>query len=159
MLITSVGGLSKRQMTRQFNTTRSLKAVNDNCTIDSAYMPQFELRPATEDYELRVPLLPDNFYPARKSATHQEALEPVMRPEISIVSGDGTHIASPSAMSEVVDNHAMDLDPYDLTAKVQAAASKIVGIPVEKLNEPGLLKELWNGLLDDLLGAKRADKS
>jgi len=146
-------------MTRQFNTARSLKAVNDNSTIDSAYMPQFELRPATEDYELRVPLLPDNFYPARKSATHQEALEPVMRPEISIVSGDGTHIASPSAMSEVVDNHAMDLDPYDLTAKVQAAASKIVGIPVEKLNEPGLLKELWNGLLDDLLGAKRADKS
>jgi len=51
------------------------------------------------------------------------------------------------------------LIPYDLTAKVQAAASKIVGIPVEKLNEPGLLKELWNGLLDDLLGAKRADKS
>lgn len=122
-------------------------------------MPQLELTPASNNYEMRVPLLPDNFYPARRSAAHQEAIEPVIRPEISLMSGDGTNIASPSAMSEVVDNYAVDLDPYDLTAKVQAAASKMTGIPVEKLNEPGMLKELWNGVLDDVLGAKKPGKA
>lgn len=82
-----------------------------------------------------------------------------MRPEISVVSSADTHIAGPSAMSEVVDNHAMDIDPFDLTSKVHAAASKIVGVPVEKMNEPGMLSELWNGFLDDLTGAKKVGKA
>ncbi|MCJ1361549.1 hypothetical protein MMC16_000649 [Acarospora aff. strigata] len=146
------------QLTRHFNTTRALKSVNDSSTIDFAYMPQFELDLSSNEQQIRVPLLPDNYYPTRKSAALQEAIEPVMRPEISVMSGETAHIAGPSAMSEVVDNHAMDLDPYDLTSKVHTAASKIVGVPVEKLNEPGVLTELWNGLLDDLLG-KRASKA
>lgn len=82
-----------------------------------------------------------------------------MRPEISVVSSGDTHIAGPSAISEVVDNHAMDIDPFDLTSKVHAAASKIVGVPVEKMNEPGMLSELWNGFLDDLTGAKKVGKT
>ena len=122
-------------------------------------MPQFELGDEQDDHQLRVPLLPDNYYPARKSAAHQEALEPVMRPEISVMSGEDAHIAGPSAMSEVVDNHAMEIDPYNLTSKVQAAASKMAGFTVEKMNEPGMLRELWNGLLDDLTGSKKVGKA
>ena len=154
----SPGSPAEPQLTRHFNTTRALKSVNDSSTIDFAYMPQFELDLSSNEQQIRVPLLPDNYYPTRKSAALQEAIEPVMRPEISVMSGETAHIAGPSAMSEVVDNHAMDLDPYDLTSKVHTAASKIVGVPVEKLNEPGVLTELWNGLLDDLLG-KRASKA
>jgi len=71
------------------------------------------------------------------------------------VSADSTYIASPSVMSEVTDNHAIELDPYDLTSKVTAAAAKMAGMPVEKLKEPGVAKELWDGLLDDLLGSKK----
>lgn len=139
-------------MTRHFNTSRSLKAVNDSSTIDFAYLPEFERDSNDRAGQIRVPLLPDNYYPARNTAALKDAVEPVMRPEISIVSDRATPVAS--AMSEVVDNHAVDLDPYDLTSKVHAAASKITGIPVEKVNEPGMIRQLWNGFLDDLLGEK-----
>ena len=81
-------------------------------------------------------------------------MEPVIRPEISTVSADSTHIASPSAMSEVTDNHAIELDPYDLTAKVNAAAKKMSELPAEKLKDVGVLKELWMGFLDDMFGRK-----
>ena len=81
-------------------------------------------------------------------------MESVIRPEISTVSADSTHIASPSAMSEVTDNHAIELDPYDLTAKVTAAAKKMGELPADKLREAGVVKELWMGLLDDLMGGK-----
>ena len=81
-------------------------------------------------------------------------MESVIRPEISTVSADSTHIASPSAMSEVTDNHAIELDPYDLTAKVAAAAKKMGELPADKLREAGVVKELWMGLLDDFMGRK-----
>lgn len=144
---------------RHFNTTRALKSVNDSSTIDFAYMPQFELAPDEDSHQIRVPLLPDNYYPARKSAALQEAVEPVMRPEISVMAGEDTHIAGPSAMSEVVDNHAMEIDPYNLTSKVHAAASKMIGFPVDNMKEPGMLRELWNGFLDDLTGATKVGKA
>ena len=108
---------------------------------------------------MRIPLLPNNFFPPRRSIAHQEAVESVIRPEISTVSADGTHIASPSAMSEVTDNHAVELDPYDLTAKVNAAAKQMGELPAEKLKEVGVIKELWLGFLDDLLGGRKVGKA
>ena len=62
-------------------------------------------------------------------------------------------------MSEVTDNHAIDLNPFNLTTQVTNAASRMTGVPAEKLKEPGMIKELWNGLLDDLLGAKKVAKA
>lgn len=118
-------------------------------------MPQYELMEPKHAEIIRIPLLPNNFFPPRRSQAHQEAIESVIRPEISTVSADSTHIASPSAMSEVTDNHAIELDPYNLTSKVTAAAAKMAGMPVEKLKEPGVVKELWNGFLDDLLGSRK----
>lgn len=122
-------------------------------------MPQYELAPPPESDIVRIPLLPDNFFPARRSEALQEAVEHVIRPEISTVSGASTHIASPSAMSEVTDNHSIELDPYELVNKVQAAAAKMTGLPVEELKEPGVMKKLWDGLLDDLLGARKIQKA
>ena len=75
-----------------------------------------------------------------------------MRPQISTVSADSTHIQSPSAMSEVTDNHAAELDPYDLSNKVTAAASKIAEMPMK---EAGAMRELFSGFLDDLFGSKQ----
>lgn len=86
-------------------------------------------------------------------------MESVIRPEISTVSADGTHVASPSAMSEVTDNHAIELDPYDLTTKVTAAAQKMGELPAEKLKEAGVVKELWMGLLDDLMGGRKVSRA
>lgn len=140
---------------RSFHTTRSVKAFLDNSSIDFAYMPQFELEEPTQPEIMRIPLLPNNYTTPRNGDLGQQAIEPVIRPEISTVSADSTHIDSPSAMSEVTDNHSVELDPYDLTSKVTTAASKMAGRPVSTLKESGTVTQLWNGVLDDLLGSKK----
>ena len=140
---------------RSLQTTRSRNAPKDNSPIDYAFMPKYEIMEPKQPEIMRIPLLPNNFFPPRRSEAHQEAIESVIRPEISTVSADSTHIASPSAMSEVTDNHAIELDPYDLTSKVTAAAARMAGMPVEKLKEPGAVQEIWGGFLDDLLGSKK----
>lgn len=119
-------------------------------------MPQFELEEPSHPEILRIPLLPNNYSSPPDDRTAPEAITPVIRPEISTVSADSTHIDSPSAMSEVTDNHAMVLDPYNLTSKVTAAAAKMTGVP-EK--EPGLIRELWTSILDDVFGSKKLTKA
>lgn len=51
--------------TRQFNTSRSLKAVNDTSTIDFAYLPDFDPDAglSARGPSVRVPLLPESLYP------------------------------------------------------------------------------------------------
>ena len=61
--------------TRQFNTSRSLKAVNDSSTIDFAFLPDFD--PDTglnAGPAVRVPLLPASLYPqsTKTSYTKEE---------------------------------------------------------------------------------------
>lgn len=143
-----------------FQIPQFVKAVRDYSTVDSCYMPHFEIDKQAYPEIRRIPLLPDNDSNDGAKAARQEAMtETVVRPEISTVSADGTHIDCPSAMSEVTDNHAIELDPYDLTNKVKAATAKTMAIMrVDKVKEPGVLAELWNSLLDDLLGSKKLDK-
>ena len=123
-------------------------------------MPRFEIEPHSYPEIVRIPLLPDNSSPLRNDEHDavRQVFEVVVRPQISTVSADGTHIDCPSAMSEVTDNHSIELDPYDLTGKVAAAAAKVAGMPVEKMKESGVVAELWHGLLDDLLGSKKLAK-
>ena len=64
-----------------------------------------------------------------------------------------------SELFKVTDNHAIELDPYDLTAKVTAAAKKMGELPADKLREAGVVKELWMGLLDDLMGGKKVGRA
>lgn len=104
----------------------------------------------------RIPLLLDTENPHGESKPPDEGkIGRVIRPEISIVSGDGTQLDMPSAMSEVTDNHAAELDPYDLTSKVHAAASKGPDQAKKPLEEPGSVKAIWNGFLDDLFGERK----
>lgn len=140
------------------HTTQSVRA-HDSSTIDYAYMPQFKLEESSHPEVLRIPLLPDNNSPLRNGEVRGESVESVIRPEISTVSADSTHIDSPSAISEVTDNHSIELDPYDLTSKVTAAAAKMAQVPAENFKEPGLVTEVWNGFLDDLLGGKKHSKA
>ena len=63
-------------------------------------------------------------------------------------------------MSDVTDNPGhTDLNPFDLTNTVTNAASKATGVPIARFQDPGVVKELWNGLLDDILGARKAAKA
>lgn len=75
-------------------------------------MPQSELQTSKQSEILRVPILPANSTAPGRPDLVEEA---VVRPEITTVSASGTHIDSPSAMSEVTDNHAVELSPFDLT--------------------------------------------
>lgn len=154
-----LSGFKSHPPMHSFHTTQFAWRVHDTSTIDYAYMPQFQLAETSHPEVLRIPLLPDNYSPLRNDEDHGESVESVIRPEISTVSADSTHIDSPSAMSEVTDNHSMELDPYDLTSKVTAAAAKVTQVPEENLKEPGWVKEIWNGFLDDLLGSRKHSKA
>ncbi|KAL8693685.1 MAG: hypothetical protein Q9218_001542 [Villophora microphyllina] len=141
---------------RPFHKSQKQQNRFDASSIDFAYMPQHTPEEGTPPEVLRIPLLPHNFFPPRTTRGLQEAVESVVRPEISTVSANSTHIENPSAMSEVTDNHAMKLDPYDLTSKVTAAATSIAELPAK---ETGAMRDLLSGLLDDLFGSKRVPKA
>jgi uncharacterized protein YjbJ (UPF0337 family) len=69
-----------------------------------------------------------------------------MRPEISLASADSTHYASPSAFTEVLDNNAIDFQ--GMSEKLKSKAAEVV-------EESGEVKRLFNGLMDDIFGAKK----
>lgn len=94
-----------------------------------------------------------------------------MKPQVYTVSGAGSEVAA-SPMSEVVDNHAVEIDPFSLTETVgkarfeeeskrgvglsSGAASTAAGAGEEK---KGIVREVWSGILDDLLGPKNQGQS
>ncbi|KAL8857354.1 MAG: hypothetical protein Q9178_006120 [Gyalolechia marmorata] len=135
---------------RPFHESQKQQNRFDASSIDFAYMPQHTLEEAAPPEVMRIPLLPHNV----PQTSHKETVESVIRPQISLVSASGTHLESPSAMSEVTDNHAAELDPFDLTTKVTAAASKMAEVPMERIREAGTLRQLWSGLMEDLVGSK-----
>ncbi|KAL6714925.1 hypothetical protein ACLMJK_007185 [Lecanora helva] len=145
---------------RYFTASGLRFSSQDHSTIDFAYMPQFELEEPRQSEVLRAPLLPSQ---SSASSHVHEAPEPVTRPEIATVSANGTHIDNPSAMSEVTDNHAVELSPFNLTGQVSnaatAAASKMTGVSEARLKEQGVLQKVWSGFLDDVLGGKKAAKA
>ncbi|KAF2086042.1 hypothetical protein K490DRAFT_66968 [Saccharata proteae CBS 121410] len=141
---------------RHFNTSRSLKAVNDTSTIDFAYMPE-SLPKEAPNQILRVPLLPQVSFNVRGRDELMEELEeaPPMRPEISTVSADSTHIFAPSALTDVTDNSAIDFQ--GMATAVSDAAKRLRSTPAVKEVEESasVIKTVWNDLLDDLMGPKR----
>ena len=152
---------------RSLNTTKHNNTRHDESTMDFAYMPRGAFFPESRESEPRVPLLPDNFSPPVGYTNQRDVhIESVVRPTISTVSADGTHIDSPSAMSDVTDNHAhaQDVDVFDLTRKVTSAAkntaaefSDIAAAEVEKQGSGA--KAVWEGFLDDLLGPKQSSRT
>ncbi|KAL8720355.1 MAG: hypothetical protein Q9225_002783 [Loekoesia sp. 1 TL-2023] len=149
-----------QERTRPFHESEKQQWRFDTSSIDFAYMPKHTLEEATPPEVMRIPLLPHNFLPPRTDQGLEEAVDNVVRPEISTVSANSTHIESPSAMSEVTDNDAIDLDPYDLTNKVMAAATKTAKDTTGQISrEAGTVRQLWSGLLDDIFGSRRVSRA
>ncbi|KAJ5238521.1 hypothetical protein N7468_003140 [Penicillium chermesinum] len=120
---------------RLFNTSRSSKAVGDSSTVDFVYMPSLaDLEAPSARPPQQIPVLPD----LSSRGVSQAPSAPPMKPQIYTVAGAGADVAA-SPMSEVVDNHAVDIDPFSLTEA-----------------EPGIVQELWSGFLDDVLGPKQS---
>jgi hypothetical protein len=79
-----------------------------------------------------------------------------MKPQVYTVAGDGADVSA-SPMSEVVDNDSVDIDPFSLTEAV--GKSRYAAEQKQQNGSetgPGVVKELWSGLLDDILGPKQS---
>ena len=134
-----------------FRTSAPTQAAHDSSTIDSFTFPEVPDEPPLNPFaRLRVPLLPDNYSPDR-SANSVHAAEafdaPLAKPEIHIVAAHPEHVA-PAALSEVVGNDGVDVDLSSLTKEFNTK-------PLEVLEDPGVFKELFNGMIDDIFGAKK----
>lgn len=75
-----------------------------------------------------------------------------MKPQVYTVSGNGADVSA-SPMSEVVDNHSVEIDPFSLTEAVGKSryAAEMNG---QQGGGKSVASQLWNGFLDDLLGPK-----
>ncbi|RAH74328.1 uncharacterized protein BO66DRAFT_388385 [Aspergillus aculeatinus CBS 121060] len=139
---------SEETHSRQFNTSRSMKAVGDSSTVDFAYMPSLaELDGPAARADPQFPIVPD-FY------SHQSAAvaDSPMKPQIYTVSGGAADVSA-SPMTEVVDNHSVDIDPFSLT---EAVGKSRFGAESTQQKEPGVFRELWTGVVDDILGRQPA---
>ena len=126
--------------------------------MDFAYMPQYALEPPSQPEIFRIPLLPHNFSPPRDSTVLQEAVEEVIRPEISTVSANGNYVVS--AMSEVTDNHSIEINPYDLTKQVSMAAMRVMDdVKIGMAREESIVREIWSGMLDDIFGSSKLGRA
>jgi hypothetical protein len=75
-----------------------------------------------------------------------------MKPQIHAVSEIATDM-SVSPMSEVVDNHALEIDPFKLTETVgRSRDGENLQKLMASLPPKGILVELWSGMVDDILG-------
>ncbi len=150
---------------RRFSTTPINNAMHDRSTIDFAFFPTNSSIDLEVDGNsittIRVPLLPD--VPASLSSSMLQPPETpdevVFRGEINTMVHESTLEHPPSVMSDVVDNAAIQIDPFDLSSSVEKAARKMTGGNVvgEESGETkkGVLREVWDGLVEDLMGGPR----
>lgn len=139
--------------TRQFNTSRASKAVGDSSTVDFIHMPimsEMEAAPIRRASP-QIPVLPD----VHSIQETPSPSTPPMKPQIYTVAGSGADVAA-SAMSEVVDNHAVDIDPFSLTEAVGRSRAGEETQRGRNGSQPGVVSELWSGFLDDVLGPKQS---
>lgn len=135
-----------------FKTSAPKQAIHDKSTIDYCFFPSLRAIEDAEDTNpfarLRVPLLPDNVAPNRSvGSVHANEVEDmqVQKAEISIVAAH-PEMVLPVAMSEVVANDGEDAGTF------MAGLRDRVESVIEE--EKGMLRELWGGLVDDVLGPK-----
>ena len=156
---------------REFNTTRSLKSVGDTSTIDFAFLPKlFDAEWGPQPAAIRVPILPHidsddaeaslEKYPELDAAAggYQDTTghDTLMKAQIEAVNGD-----SASAMSDVHDGH----HATEMSVDVLTALTETVGKSARQFadqvqdQDHTTLRQLWTGLLDDILGPKKSGKA
>lgn len=150
-----------------FHTTQQARPLQTppHHPIDLAVLPGpdllFAAAPSSSGEPIiRVPLLPDNFAPAR-SPTVGHAPEvpdaPLAAPEIVVMAADPATVNAVSPLSEV---EGMGPDGVELmfVHDYSAGAGRQGGRRVEGEGQVagGMLRGLWNGIVDDVLGGARA---
>lgn len=125
---------------RRFNTSRSRKSVGDSSTLDFAYIPDFDPQTRSAPLGMRVPILP--WADVQGHSAESEGVVPMM-PTIYTVSAEGSHIHSPSAMSETPDSNQFSYQ--GLANKFSATHQK----------GESMVKQIINDFMDDIMGPKR----
>jgi len=137
-----------RPLMQGFRTSAPKQTAHHSSTIDSFIFPELPAELSDNTYVMRVPLLPDNYTPDRSvGSPHElESLDKaVPKQEITVIASHPDHVV-PAALTEVVNNAGLDVDVADLTKSFHQK--------VEDMKEAGVLKELWRGFVDDILGPK-----
>lgn len=112
-------------------------------TMDTMVMPNTataEVSAWESVDQIRIPLLPDNF------VTHyarDEADGPIATPEINIIAANPDTVSA-SALTEV---EGMGIDGVELKFIHDGEAAE---------QDQGMLKDLWKGLVDDVLGSSKS---
>ena len=109
-----------------------MKQVNDNSTVDFAYIPAISFTHATSAEYSRIPLLPDNYLVKHRDTSPVPHVE---RAEISTA----TITDAVSSMSEIDVSKAADSIGLSQTPP-----------------KDSVIKRVWNDLLDDMLGSKQS---
>lgn len=134
---------------RQINTSRSQKTVNDSSTVDLVFLPSMaEIEAPPPRAGPRIPVFPD-VYRSHADLDVEYTPSP-MKPQIFTIADNAA-----SAMSEVVDNHSVEIDPFTLTEAVGRSRQGEELKKQQALQGKGPIKEFWAGFLDDLLGPKQ----
>jgi hypothetical protein len=127
-----------------FTSSASRPARSDVTTIDFMVLPNLQDAQLGTTNKLRVPILPDNYN------THHAPLvaeEPVLQGQINVVAADPDNV-SVSALTEV---EGMAMDGVELKFAHESPKRQIEP-------EPGMLTDIWKGLVEDVLGASSKGK-
>lgn len=154
--------------TFNFRTTTPRDARLDVSTIDYAVMPSFageaDREAAASRMALRVPLLPDNYAPDRQNLdghAPEVADGPLASPQIVVVAAHPEHVVAASALTEIegVGIDGVELKFAHLPLLGGAGAEASSSSSGSEGSEPGMIRDLWKGLLDDLAGSPAVPKT
>ncbi|KAL1872634.1 hypothetical protein VTK73DRAFT_1438 [Phialemonium thermophilum] len=128
-----------------FRTSAPAPAASAIPTVDCTVLPSTAtLYATTEEPALRVPILPDTAAPDRVAGAHApEAPDaPLAEPQIVVVAADPANVL-PAALTEV---EGMGIDGVELRFVHDPEPESPAG--------QGMVRDLWNGFMDDLFGEK-----
>ncbi|KAK1760594.1 hypothetical protein QBC47DRAFT_427904 [Echria macrotheca] len=133
-----------------FRTSAPKPAQADRSTIDFAVLPDLfsSSSPETENFYIRVPLLPDNHSPPEGVRLPEAVDLPLARPEISVVAAN-PDLVLPSALTEV---EGMGVDGVELSFAHDLHSTN--STPARE-HEAGMLRDIWKGLMDDVFGEEK----
>ncbi|KAF2461623.1 hypothetical protein BDY21DRAFT_360706 [Lineolata rhizophorae] len=141
---------------RHFNTSRALKAVGDTSTIDFAFLPDFDPDAASAPVT-NVPIVSADHAAGAAPSTISRAAAARMEDDVG---GGGISTAALDGaawrIAEVTDNTSMEEHVHRLADGIVGAAGLGgAGDAAEGERETGVVRQVWNGFLEDVFGAEK----
>ncbi|KAK6070579.1 hypothetical protein SCUP515_08404 [Seiridium cupressi] len=132
----------RMRLMQTFTSSASRPAPSGSSSMDFMVLPNLQDTPADSASRLRVPILPDNY-----DAHHAPpvTIEPVLQGQINVIAADPEKV-SVSALTEV---EGMTVDGLELRFAHEAP---------KKEAEPGMLTDIWKGLVEDVFGSSNKGK-